>query len=112
MREREYREATSALSKVLLRARVEAWEGFVKELEGNPWGRPYKAVTKTLKSKRSPPSLSQEMADRVMAHLFPLPGEEDEVWEPERGTQCWGEDPRQWEVTPEEVKAAVERLNT
>lgn len=35
MREREYREATSALSKALSRAWVEAWEGFCTKLEGN-----------------------------------------------------------------------------
>lgn len=48
-----------------------------------------------------------------MSPLFPFPEEEEEeVWDRLRGSQCWGENPSDWEITQEEVKEAVARLNT
>lgn len=88
MREREYKEACTSLSKALLRARIEAWTNFSGKLESNPWGRPYKTMTKWLKAKLPLSSLSCDMAEQVESHFFPIPEEEEQEEE-----ENWGQGP-------------------
>ncbi|CAF4927123.1 unnamed protein product [Pieris macdunnoughi] len=63
------------LQVAILDAKNEAHKKFLKELDSDPWGRPYQAARKRLKGAGAPltETLEPALLDRVISGLFPLP---------------------------------------
>nr|XP_033188909.1 uncharacterized protein LOC117156205 [Bombus vancouverensis nearcticus] len=69
----EYREARRTLQREIKTAKSRCWTELIEEVESDPWGRPYKVVTKKLRP--SAPPLTSDMdptlLDNVIGTLFP-----------------------------------------
>ncbi|XP_018368547.1 PREDICTED: uncharacterized protein LOC108764697 [Trachymyrmex cornetzi] len=99
------------LGKAIRKAKAKSWEEFVRSLNEDPWGRPYKVVLGKLR-RWTPPyteSMDRETLDRVLTGLFP-PGESDEWIEPQlpmEGVSSWS---AELEVSHEEIMLAIKRM--
>lgn len=69
----ERKEARRELTQAIRKAKATAWEEVLKDLDRDPWGRPYRAVFN--KSRlRMPPitrTMNSEFRERVLYTLFP-----------------------------------------
>ncbi|KAG5319820.1 PO11 protein, partial [Pseudoatta argentina] len=67
------REARSALRAAIRRAKADAWRELVSSLDRDPWGRPYKILTKQYRPWAPPimETLDAQFLDDVEAALFP-----------------------------------------
>jgi hypothetical protein len=72
-----YRAARRALQTAIAQAKESAWEEWLETLNGDPWGRPYRAVRQKLRPWAPPltSSLQPELVERVVGALFPERGE-------------------------------------
>ncbi|KAG5324763.1 PO14 protein, partial [Pseudoatta argentina] len=67
------REARNAFRATIRRAKADAWRELVSSLDKNPWGRPYKIVTKQFRPWAPPitETLDAQFLEDVVAALFP-----------------------------------------
>ncbi|XP_033362390.1 uncharacterized protein LOC117240471 [Bombus vosnesenskii] len=70
----EYREARRTLQREIKTAKARCWTELIEEVESDPWGRPYKVVTKKLRPSAPPLTSNMDPAllDNVIGTLFPL----------------------------------------
>lgn len=70
-----YGEAKRALRMEIAGAKRSAWEHLIKEVDKNPWGRPYRVVLKRLNgsSMSSTETMTIDALSGVLADLFPHP---------------------------------------
>ena len=101
------RDARSALRTAIRRAKADAWRDLVSSLDRDPWGRPYKIVTKRFRPWAPPitETLDARFLEDVVTALFP--NRERDI--PERAGH-----PSEWteelSVTGEEMEKAFARL--
>lgn len=79
------------MSMAIRKAKANAWEEALKDLDRDPWGKPYKAVMKKLRA-RTPPitqQLEPGFRRRVLSTLFPQEEEERETPFQEVDQQTW-----------------------
>lgn len=70
-----YREARRALRTEIAGAKRSAWEHLIKEVDKNPWGRPYRVVLKRLSgsSTSATETMTTDALSEVLEDLFPRP---------------------------------------
>lgn len=68
-----YRAACLTLSNAIVQAKTDAWEQWLRCLEDDPWGKPYKWVRQKLRPSAPPITqcLQPELRGRVVSTLFP-----------------------------------------
>lgn len=69
----ELTEARKELKRAIGKAKRNAWDELLEELNGNPWGRPYRAIMNKMKAENSNigMQLSVEAMDGILDVLFP-----------------------------------------
>jgi len=100
-----YKQARATLCKLITKAKSDAWEIFIKSLDDDPWGLPYKLVMDRLRqfNVALTETLEPETAEKLLDDCFPT----GEVHDPEITWRNWnGFDPELW-VTAEEVREAI-----
>ena len=101
------REARSALRAAIRGTKADAWRDLVSSLDRDPWGRPYKIVTKQFRPWAPPitETLDAQFLEDVVAALFPNREREipERVGPPSEWTEELG-------VTREEMVMAFARL--
>lgn len=109
-----YREARKDLSKAISKAKSQAWEDLLLDLNEDPWGKAYQIVREKLRRGTVPitEQLEPELLDEVTGTLFPEPNnhrhERDPNWPPPSSqTSQWREE---WEVSQDEASKAVLRM--
>lgn len=105
-----YREATMALQNAIADAKSRSWDELLRDLNRDPWGRPYKIVLGKLRPWTPPltETLEPGLTRRVVDTLFPLDpahNTADVIAESQSG--AWSEE---MEVSQAELKWAVKRL--
>lgn len=115
----EYREARRALQREIKAAKARCWTELIEEVESDPWGRPYKVVTKKLRPSAPPLTSDMDPAllDRVIGTLFPpkdtdaapppSPSVDDDEETATTTATGWSEELR---VTDEELFEAARRM--
>ncbi|XP_032685219.1 uncharacterized protein LOC116850722 [Odontomachus brunneus] len=75
---RSLRAARIDLRKAIVRAKAQAWQRLLEELDRDPWGRPYRIVLGRLRTWASPATenLDPQALDNVVGALFPTAGPE------------------------------------
>lgn len=104
----ELRGARKDLKKSIAKVKDSAWPELIDSIDEDPWGRPYKIVTKKLRSFESPicETLELTFLSRAISYLFP-DGDDDEA--------PWSSCPRVGlddapEVSVAELEVAANRL--
>lgn len=104
----ERKTARQTLATAIRKAKSDAWKEVLKDLDRDPWGRPYKSALSKLRA-RAPP-LTQTMGpglkDRVLRTLFPREANREDPF-PEYEQQIWDES---LAVTEEEVMHFAKRI--
>lgn len=104
-----YREARRALRKEIAVSKRSAWECLIKEVDKNPWGRPYRVVLKRLSgaSTSATELMTIDALVKVLTDLFPSP--KIGFLEPLESPLDGDEDgfPEEKHVTAKEVRDAV-----
>jgi len=104
-----YKRAKKALNKEIAQAKDNAWLELLASIEDDPWGLPYRLVTKKLMvGTNFTETLEPEVLSEVLRGLFP----EHEIVPLLRMDIVWSDD---WNVTPGEVTEAIREkrsLNT
>lgn len=67
----KHKEARRRLVKVIKCSKRKCWDELIEEVDGDPWGRPYKVVMTRLKSQPMPPPTCPEQLQKFVAVLFP-----------------------------------------
>lgn len=69
----ELTEARKELKRAIGKAKRNAWDELLEGLNGNPWGRPYRAIMNKMKAENSNigMQLSVEAMDGILDVLFP-----------------------------------------
>ncbi|XP_076765209.1 uncharacterized protein LOC143432407 [Xylocopa sonorina] len=104
----EYRHLTVQLQQAIRRAKADAWDGLLRSLDRDPWGRQYKFAVGKLRSWAPPitETLDPQLLGRVVGTLFPF-GDELATF-PRQVDQCdWS---TELEVSEEELAGAVQCL--
>jgi len=103
--ERLYKDARASFCKLIKKAKSEAWDAFIKTLDDDPWGLPYKLVMDRMRSSNTvlTETLEPEVVGRLLNDLFPT----GEVHDPLEAWQDWREWSPELGVTAEEVREAV-----
>ncbi|XP_067216948.1 uncharacterized protein [Linepithema humile] len=107
---KRYREYRSSLLKYRIdikTAKIRAWNELIKELEGGPWGLPYKIVLKKLRPVSPPICETLQYKDilHIVDALFPR--REDKVINNYTRFSDWNEDLL---VSENELKEAVKKI--
>lgn len=68
-----YREARARFAAAIRKAKASAWDSLIRDLDRDPWGRPYGLVMKKLRqtSSRMTESLDPRFVLEIVAALFP-----------------------------------------
>ena len=103
----EYKTSLRSLRKSIAQNKKLIWIDFCRELYGNIWGRLYVAVMKKIKGSGSPPALSMEFAEKVLATLFP---EDPNARRLGKIKYSGGEDDYFQGVTPGEIEEVAEKI--
>lgn len=110
-----YSRACKELGIAMLRERLKAWTELCGTLDNDMWGRPYRVVMAQLKAKMPPPSLTREMASKVIRGLFPVPREAEACANPMVGIpyphRRLDENPEEWRVDAQELQEVVSKLD-
>ncbi|XP_076765240.1 uncharacterized protein LOC143432457 [Xylocopa sonorina] len=104
----EYRHLTVQLQQAIRRAKADAWDGLLRSLDRDPWGRQYKFAVSKLRSWAPPitETMDSQPLGRVVGTLFPS-GDEPATF-PRQVDQCdWS---TELEVSEEELAGAVQCL--
>ena len=101
-----------SLQKAITAAKNRAWSELVEAVEADPWGRPYKTVTRKLRAKGplATAEMELELLQQIVETLFPP--QEDSAAEQLQDTTWTGEWTDDWEVTEEELRKATRRMAT
>lgn len=107
----DYNAARGELKWAIRRAKRNAWEALISELDEDPWGRPYRLLIKKLRLPL--PDITAQEAEQALRKLFPHRSEakiklRDAVREATVGVAV---DPRR-DFTTEEVRQAALRTPT
>lgn len=101
------RDSRKALRRAITKAKGSAWEELLTTLNEDPWGKPYRIVTKKLRNSGPPicESLPSRMVENIVDTLFPKCNiatrrEIPEEWEEE------------WAVTENEVAEAIGKIGS
>jgi len=76
-----YTETRKALSDAIRAARANSWAELCRAVDNDPWGLPYRVVTKNISQKR-PGVEARGREDVIVDHLFPEPPVTDWASEP------------------------------
>ncbi|XP_041981665.1 uncharacterized protein LOC121735065 [Aricia agestis] len=107
-----YRSARHHLRDAIRTAKREAWEDFLRTLEQDPWGRPYKWVRQKLRPAAPPltQSLQPDLCRSIVSALFPPRAE----WSPPSMAPPTAEPEEEEEIPPVsagELAAAVHKMS-
>ncbi|XP_043604780.1 uncharacterized protein LOC122577511 [Bombus pyrosoma] len=105
-----YRALRRSLQKAITAAKNRAWSELVEAVEADPWGRPYKTVTRKIRAKGplATAEMEPELLQQIVETLFPP--QEDSAAEQLQDTTWTGEWTDDWEVTEEELRKATRRM--
>ena len=71
-----YKDARRTLVQAIRDSKRRCWRDLCKEVDKDPWGRPYKTVMGKLKNNRKPTPTSPELLSKIVSTLFPQQREE------------------------------------
>lgn len=100
------REARGTLKAAIMKVEASVWDKLLGSLDADPWGRPYRIVTKKLK-KSSPLTCEQlrpQTVQRIVDSLFP----NHPIMEREEVDVEWSEE---LAITEKEVAAAIKKIS-
>jgi hypothetical protein len=106
-----YRETRRALQREIKNAKARSWRDLVQAVESDPWGRPYRIVTKKLRPSAPPLTTNMDPAllANVIGTLFPRQEDDDARETPPSSIET-----REWsgelEVTDGELLDATKRM--
>ena len=111
-----YRSACKTLQLAIGNAKDESWKQWLGSLDRDPWGRPYKTITRKLRPWTPPltSSLEPRLVTNVVRSLFP----QRETWNPPQMARPDGlsqEDQREGVIPPVsemELASAVQKLRS
>ncbi|XP_043604762.1 uncharacterized protein LOC122577494 [Bombus pyrosoma] len=91
-----YRVLRRSLQKAITAAKNRAWSELVEAVEADPWGRPYKTVTRKLRAKGplATAEMEPELLQQIVETLFP--SQEDSAAEQLQDTAWTGEWTDDW----------------
>lgn len=92
----------------IIKAKEECWKELLATLEADPWGRPYKIVTRKLagNGRAICEAMSREDLELIISGLFP--SDNLQLNKPNQGNIAWIEE---YGVTDSELKEATIKLN-
>lgn len=69
----EYRQVRSRMRRMIRTAKIRAWQDMVKELNRDPWGRPYRMVLNQMGRNKAPATknITWKELQRTITELFP-----------------------------------------
>ena len=107
-----YREIRRTLQREIKTAKARSWTELIESVESDPWGRPYRLVTKKLRPRAPPLTASMDPAliAKVIGTLFPRrdsDARQTGLSSPSGDTTEWNEELR---VTQEELLDATKRM--
>lgn len=76
----DYRDARRNLRNAIKASKSQSWSNLCKEVDDNPWGRPYKIVMGKLKGATASRSMDPTTLDSVVCHLFPQHPNLTDIW--------------------------------
>lgn len=105
--EKEYRERKKELVKEIIKAKEESWKTLIKEIDGDPWGIPYKLVMNRLRNNTLGlnETLEEEKLNRLICKLFPREMRKEEK-EKEITIRDWKEE---WNISVVEVHEVLRK---
>ena len=110
----EYRETRRALQREIKLAKARCWDRLIELVDSDPWGRPYRIVTKKLRPSAPPltENMDPALLDNVIGTLFPR-RDNNETSAP-APTTIDGTAPTDWNeelrVTEEELLEAAKKM--
>lgn len=110
----EYKRCKLELNKSINKAKKESWYFFLKEIEKDTWGKPYKMIKKMVKGENKPVNLDKEEVIKTVNKLFiTLPENPDiEVIEDENNEDGINEDTMpEIHFTEDSIIRAAKRIN-
>ncbi|XP_015121780.1 uncharacterized protein LOC107044425 [Diachasma alloeum] len=69
--ETRYKKPRRKFTKAIKRSKKKTWNELPAEVEGDPWGRPYKTMMTRLKSQPMPSPTCPEVMEKIVTVLFP-----------------------------------------
>ncbi|XP_025264501.1 uncharacterized protein LOC112637952 [Camponotus floridanus] len=75
--EEKHKEARRKLNSVIKQSKTQSWRELLREVDADPWGRPYKAVMTRLKSQPMPAPSCPVLMEKIVSTLFPEQPEQD-----------------------------------
>ncbi|XP_063830255.1 uncharacterized protein LOC135079532 [Ostrinia nubilalis] len=107
-----YKEAKRTLQVAIMEAKAAAHNEMLEELDGDPWGRPYRAARNKLRGQSAPvaETIEPDLLRRVLGSLFPQQGD-FRAPAPVRSRRAQSPEPPTPPVSMVEVGVALDRLH-